>query len=377
MSGDKKTVLIVDDSAIDIQFVLQNIKDEYAVLAATSGQAALEMVNNGSIPDVILMDVMMPEMDGYETCRQFKQNEFTKDIDVIFVSAHDSAEEKMTGYEAGGSDYLIKPVNSDELLHKVNLSIERIGSRQSRESEKEGAMLLQNILMNSAGELGVILNFMKESFSKNGIDQMAELLLSTTAQYDLNCVAQIRSCDDEVTLSSDGSTSPLELELVTRSDGDRLKEYGKRLLVCYPNCTLLVKNLPIEDETDMAGRLRDHLAIIISSVHEQVKTIDLTNANSRRKDEIYELVSEYRQTLDTVRQEQIELRKGTVLISDRMMANIETSFSLLHLTDEQEENLIEIAQTGVNEALEYLESGQESERRMGEFMDRIKVIADR
>lgn len=131
MNTNKKQILIVDDSADDIHILMENLKQEYAVLAATNIEKALEIANNNPCPNVILLDVMMPGVDGYEICRQLKDNPVTMGIDVIFVSAHDTTDKKLAGYDAGGSDYLIKPVQPEELLQKVRLAIK---NRESRES---------------------------------------------------------------------------------------------------------------------------------------------------------------------------------------------------------------------------------------------------
>ncbi len=97
MNTEKKRILIVDDSADDIHFVMESFSTDYAVLAATSGEKALQIADRDPRPDVILMDVEMPGMNGYETCRRLKEAESTRDIDVIFVSSHDTTEEKLAG----------------------------------------------------------------------------------------------------------------------------------------------------------------------------------------------------------------------------------------------------------------------------------------
>jgi len=158
VNGVRKRVLIVDDSADDIHVLMENLKQEYAVLAATSGEKALELASKKPQPDLILMDVMMPDMNGYETCRLLKQNSATRDIDVIFISANDTAEEKMIGYEAGASDYLIKPVQSGELLQKLKLVIKNRDvledSAKTRERlEETQEQLLQSEKMAAIGQL--------------------------------------------------------------------------------------------------------------------------------------------------------------------------------------------------------------------------------
>jgi len=154
VTAEKKCVLIVDD----IHVLMESLKQEYAVLAATSGEKALVLASKKPQPDIILMDVMMPEMNGYDTCRRLKQNPETRNINVIFVSANDSADEKIVGYEAGGCDYLIKPVQHGELLQKIKLAIKNQevleDSAQTHEQLEEAqGQLLQTEKMAAIGQL--------------------------------------------------------------------------------------------------------------------------------------------------------------------------------------------------------------------------------
>jgi len=158
VTDERKRVLIVDDSADDIHVLMENLKQDYAVLAASSGEKALVLASKKPQPDVILMDVMMPGMNGYETCRSLKENPETRNIDVIFVSANDSPDEKIVGYEAGGCDYLIKPVQAGELSQKIKLAIQNQevleDSAQTHEQLEEAqGQLLQSEKMAAIGQL--------------------------------------------------------------------------------------------------------------------------------------------------------------------------------------------------------------------------------
>ncbi|MBI5451123.1 MAG: response regulator [Gammaproteobacteria bacterium] len=137
---------------------MENLKQDYAVLAATSGAKALELAARNPRPDVILMDVMMPGIDGYETCRRLKQHPELRDIDVLFISANNSAEEKIIGYKAGGSDYLVKPVQFPELHEKLKLAIRNReahaeSARTYRKLEEAQGQLLQSEKMAAIGQL--------------------------------------------------------------------------------------------------------------------------------------------------------------------------------------------------------------------------------
>ncbi|WP_045213153.1 diguanylate cyclase [Desulfonatronovibrio magnus] len=110
-SHEKNSVLIVDDQPNNIHTLGTLIKDDYKVMVTTSGSKALEIAQSDNPPDLILLDIMMPEMDGYEVCRRLKSNEQTNSIPVIFVTAMDSAEDEEKGFNLGAVDYISKPFN--------------------------------------------------------------------------------------------------------------------------------------------------------------------------------------------------------------------------------------------------------------------------
>ena len=107
----KKKILLVDDSPENIRVMLEVLKDDYQVVAAKDGKKALEIAAQYPHPDLILLDVLMPEMDGYEACLQLKNNVETQDIPVIFVTAlaEDVSEER--GFNVGAVDYITKPIS--------------------------------------------------------------------------------------------------------------------------------------------------------------------------------------------------------------------------------------------------------------------------
>ena len=108
---DKKIVLVVDDAPANIQVAQSILKDEYKIRVATSGAKALELVKVEPVPDLVLLDVMMPEMDGYEVCIRLKAEEATRDIPVIFLTGKTDAEDETRGFEVGAVDYIRKPLS--------------------------------------------------------------------------------------------------------------------------------------------------------------------------------------------------------------------------------------------------------------------------
>lgn len=113
-------ILIVDDTPINIQMAMNILKDQgYKMFYAKSGEMALKLVFENNF-DLILLDIMMPEMNGFEVCNKVKNNEKTKNIPIIFLSGKDSTQDIEQAYEVGGIDYIVKPFITIELITKVN-----------------------------------------------------------------------------------------------------------------------------------------------------------------------------------------------------------------------------------------------------------------
>ncbi len=114
----KPVVLVVDDEETNIDILLGVLGDDYDVSVAMDGPSALESVNEG-LPDLILLDIMMPGMDGYEVCRKLKADQKTRDVPVIFVTAMTEVEDENMGFEVGAVDYITKPISPSIVLARV------------------------------------------------------------------------------------------------------------------------------------------------------------------------------------------------------------------------------------------------------------------
>lgn len=137
------TILIVDDVSANVGALMGALESEgYRVLAALSGRTALKFATKAN-PDLILLDVLMPEMDGIETCRRLKASPQTRSIPVIFVTANDETTSLVDGFQAGGVDYITKPFQIDEILARVDTHL-RI-ARLTRELENTNSELRQEI----------------------------------------------------------------------------------------------------------------------------------------------------------------------------------------------------------------------------------------
>lgn len=120
----KETILVVDDSAFNLRMLENELQDRYRVLTARSGAEALSVIGRGQIPDLILLDVVMPDMDGYEVCRLLKGDPDTRDIPVIFITSMDGEDDEERGLLVGAIDYIRKPYSLSILRVRIQNHLE-------------------------------------------------------------------------------------------------------------------------------------------------------------------------------------------------------------------------------------------------------------
>jgi len=156
--NSKETILIVDDTLTNID-ILVNLLDKYDIVVATSGQEALTILDDDEHIDLILLDIMMPNMDGFEVCKTLKRNEKHKNIPIIFLTAKFDDVSIQEGFEIGAVDYIIKPFRPIELLARIKTHLKILShERKIIEYNKNIAIgdLLQNIAHQWRQPLSVI-----------------------------------------------------------------------------------------------------------------------------------------------------------------------------------------------------------------------------
>jgi len=196
---DKPNILVVDDVPENLKLLVEMMSDLYYVRPVTSGKLALS-VSKSMPPDLILLDINMPGMDGFETCKQLKAEEKTKDIPVIFLSANMDKDKIVTGFELGAVDYITKPFHAMEVMARVKTQVELKLSQKiiikQNQTQQELLHILCHDLMNS---VGVVQSFLSlRSYDEELTEEDSYMLTAINNAIDvITLVRQLRSIEEK------------------------------------------------------------------------------------------------------------------------------------------------------------------------------------
>ena len=160
MNNNKETILIVDDMHVNIALLSQILKDKYHLKVAKNGAKAIAIAQRGNV-NLILLDVVMPEMDGYEVCKKLKEHQATQDIPIIFVTGNTDSSDEERVFLLGAADYITKPYHPTTVLsrvknHLANISKNRLLDEKNRELQRYISLVDKNVITSSTDLNGLI-----------------------------------------------------------------------------------------------------------------------------------------------------------------------------------------------------------------------------
>lgn len=335
-------VFVVDDDSIVLDVLAGTLEGICDLETFVSAEACLKRLEEVK-PDLFLLDVSMPVMDGYALCRRLKDDWDTQDIPVIFVSANDDNETRMLCYEAGGDDFIQKPIEPNELFGKLKVAARILSEKKGLREQAGYAQKTAMTAMVSMGELGVVLQFLSKSFSCETIEELARAVIDAMSQYDLQAAVQMRLGDRVVSLSQNGSDVPLEISVLNHvRDSGRIFQFKSRCAFNYGRVTLMVNNMPLED-AERCGRIRDNGALLAEGADARLKAIEAEMQASQRRAGIESALPRVYATLDGV---QGNYRRNCFELTQVMIDFQEAltkAFIHLGLLESQEEELSNMA----------------------------------
>lgn len=366
-------VFVVDDDAIILDVLRATLAAECELHTFASAEGCLSALADVK-PDLFLLDVSMPVMDGYALCRQLKDDWDTQDIPVVFISASDNNETRMLCYEAGGDDFIQKPFDPAELLSKLGVAGRILAEKKALREQAGYAQRTAMAAMVSMGELGVVLQFLSKSFACNTLDELAAALLDAMQQYDLQAAVQMRIGDEVLTLSHNGRNVPLEVSVLNHvRESGRIFQFKSRCVFNYGQVTLLVKNMPLED-AERCGRIRDNGALLAEGADARLRAIETEMLAARRRAGIESALPRLYSTLDGV---QANYRRNCFELTQVMIdfqEQLAKAFISLGLMERQEEQLSSMANDFVTRLVGTQDASLEIVGHLEALAEDLKVL---
>jgi DNA-binding response OmpR family regulator len=376
--SERPLITIVDDEPTTCELLAGALEGRYRVQAFGHGQALLDSLATQAV-DLVLLDVEMPGLDGYQTCRALRAGPVQADVPVIFLSAHSLLEERLQGYAAGGNDYLTKPFDIDELNAKILNAID--AHRRTRQLAREAADMGEAAAVTAEmmGEIGVVLDFQRSIADCHAPGQIATALLDALARFGLDGCLRLQTRRGTVSRSSAGALSALETSLLQHLESrpdTRIVTMGTNLGFAYGAATVLVRSvawaLAASDPAtlDAMGRARDNVALLVEGALSRLHALD-AEADAQHLVLAQRLIDMTRQALHDLEQSARQVHDDLDAVFEHSRADFEYLFPLLGLSHEQEDRLLAIVTQQRASGLEVLARSRQAEQGLRRLLDRL------
>jgi len=288
-------LLIVEDD-VTSQLMLKSMLEKYTLTVVDSGEAGIEAAED--TPDLVILDINLPGIDGYETCRHLRSMEQTRTTPIIFLSSYTDLEDRLQAYGAGGNDYISKPFDVTELHTKIELYCKSVEKQQQTAQDLTTSRNLLMGLQTSTAKIQSISRFIQATLFCHDIDMLFQHFFKTAREIGVGCVLQIHTAEGIETCSSDGTIGTLEHEILKMSSSmDRIHSFGQdRAIFRWGHATLLTRT--VGDMIDTIALFMDALEAGIKSVESeskllaQVETLGLQNSLVRdRVTDLFQLMN--------------------------------------------------------------------------------------
>jgi DNA-binding response OmpR family regulator len=374
MKDENYKVIVVDDDAT-ARLLLESVLSKcYAFEAFESGEACLEQVSRYGFPDLFLLDVGLPGLNGYDLSRKIKELPDGKHVPIMFVSGHDNLEDVLAGYDAGGQDYIVKPFDVLELVNKIE-NVRRIEREQKALQEQALASeALVTMLMGSLDENSVLIKFLRTLNECGDHTDIANAMQRVLDALRLEGAVQIRMRNLEKTFSKAGENWPLEVAVIKHIRTlDTIFQFKQRAAYNFEHITLLITNMPIQD-AELCGRLRDSLAIVAESANDKLKALQSYQDQATMRGQIHdvlqsidETVLQYSKRYDQARYEGSEFM--LLFLDDLMKA-----FAHLALSDRQEEIIMEMIRDRCNRLIDLYDIAGKTQETLSTLSQKLENV---
>lgn len=335
-------ILSIDDMKTNHQLIAASLEQDYLLHTAMNGEEGIQKAIDEK-PDLILLDINMPGISGYETCERLKADKETENIPVVFVSDMNTLEDRMKGYASGADDFISKPIQSDELCSKVKVLLSHQTNLNKLEKKLKKSSQAAMSAINSMGELGEIIGFMEDMFQCDNSNELTAAIFKVLHNYGLCGCVQYRILGHQEDFSSTGLIKPLEKELLEKAKKvDGIYSFGIRTIFNSDDVALLIKNMPIDDN-DRYGRLKDHLAILLKGARSRTihfKNLELLKRSKETK--VNSTLKDLQVEIESIDKRFKDFEAHVKSLMEELLCEVEAELVCLSPTPEQEQRFLDL-----------------------------------
>jgi DNA-binding response OmpR family regulator len=266
-------ILVVDDDPIQLIRLSGVLGSQYQVdtLATASG---LDDKLAQQIPDLIILDIELPDGDGISLCRGLRSRSALEGVPIVFHSAHDSLDERMAAYEAGGDDFFLKTLTAQELTAKVAVLLDWVSRNRTLEQDRRLAEQETRAAKGGLGEFTIALEALRRAGTARDLQSLAETGVDALSDWRIDANVQVRAGKQFVTLNPRGQSTPLEVSIIhnSRLSGPQFA-FRDRLVLNFPQASILIRNMPLDDAVQ-AQRVRDLASILGEALDARARALD-------------------------------------------------------------------------------------------------------
>lgn len=366
-------VFAIDDDAYVREIIAGLVGQEATVETFASAEECRVRLAEAQ-PDMFLLDVRLPGTDGYAFCREIRERPELAQTPVTFVSALDTIEARLAGYEAGGEDFIVKPFAPEELLRKVQVARELVARKRALVSQLEDSELLSSMVMANMDEYAILMRFIRELLAFNDESEIAAGLLDMLGRYRVTGVVQLRISGRVRTISAQGEDLPLETSVMehVRTLG-RIFEFRGRGVHNFDRLTLMIKDLPVHDP-DYCGRLRDHLCIAAECAESRLQAIEAEERVRRNQAGILHAIERIGASTENARANYLRDRAACAELVMMLEQDFSRICSHIELTAGDERAISDLIAGFSEKLLRLLDNGEETTLAMEDLGRLLKQL---
>jgi CheY-like chemotaxis protein len=350
-----KTAIVIEDDKVSQKYIRRALNGVVDLHIVGNGADGLALIYNLK-PDIIILDVDLPDANGYELCNEIRHHRECVFIPILFITSHTSLDDRIKGYTAGGDDYLAKPFESSELVAKIKALLRNHEHKTNLQSQFKEARSTAIESMTGASELGLIVQFFEKTYAISNFDQLAQAIFNIFKSLGLNTCLIFETEKENYFFSCDDTLKPIEQELMEQlREQGRFFDFGHRTQINYQVVACLIKNMPMDDPARY-GRYKDAIPPILACANQKVMQLEMEILLQEHTNNFSDSFKNIRMTLDDLTNQMRNGQESGSSLLTALLMSLEAAMPTLGLDEDQEVFLMRSIESKVNEALRQVQS---------------------